>query len=190
MAALARRNRRRGAQFRALERKSLAKGESGVAGNSSNGSGSGRAINRVFTRGVITDLVERGRSEVFDAVARSCISDPEGKTHGQIISEIYARLGREHRNEYYYMNTLLNRLLAGARGASSAAALSQVPVGRHVADFVMIGGEVRGEGQSEGQSEGRSAGQSDGRVYEIKSDLDNCDRLRGQLCGFYRAFSK
>ena len=130
-----------------------------------------RTINRVFTRGVISDLIERGSSEVFDSVVRRYVNDPESKTHGQIISEIYHRLGREHRNEYYYMNTLLNRLLCGNKhNVNTTTALSQVQIGEHIADFVLINGE--------------------GLVYEIKSDLDNYDRLFDQLSDYYRAFSK
>jgi len=129
-----------------------------------------RAINRVFTRGVLADLMERGSSEVYDIVVKRYINDPENKTHGQIISEIYARLGKEHRNEYYYMNTLLNKLLVGIHSVNTTTALSQVRIGQHIADFVMINGE--------------------GCVYEIKSDLDNYDRLNDQLSDYYRAFSK
>jgi hypothetical protein len=128
-----------------------------------------RAINRVFTRGVITDLIENGSNKIFDVVVQRYIIDPETKTHGQIISEIYAHLGKEHRNEYYYMNTLLNKLLVGIHSVNSTTALSQMRIGGHIADFVMINGE--------------------GRVYEIKSDLDNYDRLCDQLSDFYKAFS-
>ena len=130
-----------------------------------------RAINRVFTRGVITDLIECGTNDVYDYVVRRYVNDPERKTHGQIISEIYHRLGQEHRNEYYYMNTLLNRLLCGNKhNVNTTTALSQVRIGQHIADFVLINGE--------------------GLVYEIKSDLDNYDRLFDQLSDYYRAFSK
>jgi hypothetical protein len=130
-----------------------------------------RAINRVFTRGVITDLIDRGSSEIFDVVVRRYVNDPENKTHRQIISEIYLCLGKEHRNEYYYMNTLLNRLLCGNRhNVNTTTALSQMRISGHIADFVMINGE--------------------GHVYEIKSDLDNYDRLHDQLSDYYRAFSK
>jgi len=129
-----------------------------------------RAINRVFTRGVITDLIEHGSNEVFDIVVKRYINDPASKTHRQIISEIYAHLGKEHRNEYYYMNNLLNKLLTGIHSVNSTTVLSQVRINGHIADFVLINGE--------------------GRVYEIKSDLDNYDRLYDQLSDFYRAFSK
>lgn len=129
-----------------------------------------RAINRVFTRGVICDLLQTGRNDVFDYVVKRYIDDPESKNHGELISEIYAHLGKQQRNEYYYMNTLLNKLLDGIHNVNTTTAFSQVRIGHSIADFVMINGE--------------------GRVYEIKSELDNFDRLNDQLCDYYRAFSK
>lgn len=129
-----------------------------------------RAINRVFTRGVIRDLLQRGSNEVFDYVVRHYTTTPEAKTHSELFSEIYAYLGQEKRNEYYYLNTLLNRLLVGIHSVNTTTALSQVRIGQHIADFVMINGE--------------------GRVYEIKSDLDNFDRLYDQLNDYFKAFSK
>jgi hypothetical protein len=131
-----------------------------------------RAINRVFTRGVINDLLQKGSSEVFDYVVQRYVNDPESKTHGQIISEIYAYLGKEKRNEYYYMNTLLNKLLVGIHSVNTTTVLSKVRIGQSVADFIMINGE--------------------GKIYalEVKSELDNFDRLHDQVSNYYKAFSK
>ena len=129
-----------------------------------------RAINRIFTRKVIGDLIRNGSSKEFDAVVRQYINYPESKTHGEIIKEIYAFLGKEQRNEYYYINTLLNKLLLGIHSVNTTTALSQVRIGRHIADFVLINEE--------------------GQVYEIKSDLDNFDRLYDQLTDYFKAFSK
>ena len=129
-----------------------------------------RAINRVFTRRVICDLLQTGRNDVFDYVVKRYIVDPESKKHGELISEIYAHLGKQQRNEYYYMNTLLNKLLDGIHNVNTTTAFSQVRINHSIADFVMINGE--------------------GRVYEIKSELDNFDRLNDQLCDYYRAYSK
>jgi len=129
-----------------------------------------RAINRVFTRGVLSDLLENGSNDVFDYVVSRYINDSGHKTHGELFSEIYAHLRKERRNEYYYMNTLLNKLLIGIHSVNKTTALSQVQIGNHIADFVMINGE--------------------GRVYEIKSDLDNFDRLYSQLSDYFKAFSK
>lgn len=131
---------------------------------------SSRAINRVFTRKVICDLLQGKQNDVFDYVVKRYIDDPESKKHGELISEIYAHLGKQQRNEYYYMNTLLNKLLDGIHNVNTTTAFSQIHIGHSIADFVMINGE--------------------GRVYEIKSDLDNFDRLSDQLSDYYRAFSK
>ena len=129
-----------------------------------------RAINRVFTRKVLCNLIENGKSDIFDYVVKRYIDDPSSKNHGQLISEIYAHLNKQQRNEYFYMNTLLNKLLCGIHNVNTTAAFSQVRIGHSIADFVMINGE--------------------GRVYEIKSDLDNFDRLYDQLRDYYCAFSK
>lgn len=129
-----------------------------------------RAINRVFTRKVICDLIENGRNDTFDYVVKRYIDDPTSKNHGQLISEIYTRLNKQQRNEYFYMNTLLNKLLCGIHNVNTTSAFSQVRVNHSIADFVMINGE--------------------GRVYEIKSDLDNFDRLYDQLKDYFCAFSK
>ncbi len=129
-----------------------------------------RAINRVFTRKVICDLLQGKRNDVFDYVVKRYINDVGSKDHGELISEIYAHLGKQQRNEYYYMNTLLNKLLDGIHNVNTTTALSQVRIGHSIADFVMINGE--------------------GKVYEIKSDLDNFGRLKDQLSDYYRAFSK
>ena len=128
-----------------------------------------RVINRVFTRNVINDLLKNGANDVFDYVVHRHINDPESKTHGELFSEIYAHLGKEKRNEYYYMNTLLNKLLVGIHSVKTTTALSQLRIGQHIADFVMINGE--------------------GKVYEIKSELDNFDRLYDQLSDYFKAFS-
>ncbi|MDR1298532.1 MAG: sce7726 family protein [Deltaproteobacteria bacterium] len=129
-----------------------------------------RAINRVFTRGVISDLLQSGSNDVFDCVVRRYVNDSESKTHGELFSEIYTHLGKEKRNEYYYMNTLLNKLLVGIHNVKTTTALSQLRIGQHIADFVMINDE--------------------GKVYEIKSELDNFDRLYDQLSDYFKAFSK
>lgn len=128
-----------------------------------------RAINRIFTKKVMGDLIKSGSNEVYNCVVRRYIVDPDGKTNGDIISEIYAHLQEDYRNEYYYMNTLLNKLLLGIHSLNTTTALSQVRIASHIADFVMINGT--------------------GKVYEIKSELDNFDRLIDQLRDYFKAFS-
>jgi hypothetical protein len=126
-----------------------------------------RTIDRAFGRGVVNALLARGCSRVLDAVAGRWVADPGSKTFGQVFSEIYRALESGRRNEYFYLNTLLNRANADGK---PAAAFSQMWVGGRIADFVLIGEE--------------------GVAYEIKSDLDGCARLADQLRGYRRAFGK
>jgi len=109
---------------------------------------------------------------VYDYVVQRYVDNPENKTHGEIINEIYSHLGIEKRNEYYYMNTLINKLLVGIHNVNTTTALSKVRIGRAIADIVMING--------------------DGKIYvmEIKSELDNFSRLHDQVSNYFTAFSK
>lgn len=128
-----------------------------------------KSINRIFTKKVIHDLVSNGSNDVYDFVVKRFLVDSEDKTNGQLISEIYAHLGKSYRNEYYYTNTLLNKLLVNIHSVTTTTALAQIRIAGHIADFVMLNGE--------------------GKVYEIKSDLDNFERLNDQLYDYYKAFS-
>lgn len=51
-----------------------------------------RAINRVFTRNVMKDLLSTGKNEIFDYVVCRYVDDLVNKTHGDLFSEIYAHL--------------------------------------------------------------------------------------------------
>ena len=68
--------------------------------------------------------------------------DPDGKTNGEIISRIYHYMGESYRNEYFYKNTLLNKLLLGVHKPTTTSALTEVPVGRSKADFILINGKA------------------------------------------------
>lgn len=129
-----------------------------------------RMINRVFTKNVFSDLLSNGSNEVFENVVRKYVLDPYNKSYGQLVNEIYNYLSKDQRNEYYYINTLLNKLLVGIHNVNTTTAFTQLRICSHIADFVMINGE--------------------GRVYEIKTDLDNLDRLHSQLSDYFKAFSK
>jgi hypothetical protein len=37
---------------------------------------------------VIGGLIENGSNEVFDCAVRRNVNDPQGKTHGELVSEI------------------------------------------------------------------------------------------------------
>lgn len=86
-----------------------------------------------------------------------------------MISEIYSVLQTEYRNEYFYKNTILNKLLLGVHKPTTTTALTEVAVGRSKADFVLINGRAN--------------------VYEIKTQLDNLDRIESQIANYFKAFT-
>ena len=125
-------------------------------------------LNRVFTRNTFKALLDTSKDDSYYAAIRRYIDDPQGKNHQQIISEIYNKLRYEYRNEYYYKNTLLNKLLLGIHSPTTTTALTEVPVNKSKADFILINGKAV--------------------VYEIKTELDNLERLENQLQDYYKAF--
>lgn len=129
-----------------------------------------KAINRVFTKNVILDLIKGENNEVFSYVVEQYVEAADEKRISELFQEIYSHLGKENRNEYYYMNTLINKLLSGIHSVNTTTALSQIRIGHSIADLVLINEE--------------------GQVIEIKSDLDNFERLGDQLLDYYKAFSK
>ena len=84
------------------------------------------------------------------------ISEPYTKTYANIFEILYDRLKKEYRNEYFYKNTLLNKLLLGVHSTNTTTALAELPIGKAKADFVLINGKAV--------------------VYEIKTELDNFER--------------
>ena len=127
-------------------------------------------LNRFFTRNTFKQVIDDGESPAYIAAIRRYIVDPDGKTNEENISEIYRYLKKEYQNEYYYKNTLLNKLLLGVHSPRTTTALTEVPVGNSKADFILINGKAI--------------------VYEIKTALDNFDRLDGQIEDYYKAFSR
>lgn len=101
-------------------------------------------------------------------VRRYSIPVDKDATNGEIISEIYRYVRKSYRNEYFYKNTLLNKLIINAHRVNTTTALTEVPIAKSKADFIMINGKAV--------------------VYEIKTELDTFERLKTQLADYYKAF--
>lgn len=126
-------------------------------------------LNRVFSRNTLRALLdEEDTSNAYYAAIRRYLESPDGMTNREMISEIYQKLRDDYRNEYYYKNILLNKLLFKRHNPLTTTALTEIPVSKSKADFIMINGKAV--------------------VYEIKTDLDTFDRLDSQLTNYYKAF--
>ncbi|MCH5298750.1 MAG: sce7726 family protein [Ruminococcus sp.] len=126
-------------------------------------------LNRLFTQNTFSDMIHFDDTSIFDAVIRRYINDPEDKSNEMLISEIYSYMSNEYRNEYFYQNTLLNKLLLGKHSVNTTTALTQIPISKSKADFILINGKAV--------------------VYEIKTALDTFERLNTQIRDYYKAFN-
>jgi hypothetical protein len=127
-------------------------------------------FNRVFSRNTLVAFVNSYIPTPYVVAIRRSSVDPNNKKNKNIISEIYHYMKNNYRNEYIYKNTLLNSLLFYSKKHSidNTIALTEIPVSRSKADFILINGKAE--------------------VYEIKTELDNFDRLESQIHDYYKAF--
>lgn len=125
-------------------------------------------LNRLFTQYNFDDLIQGQKNDVYISVIKRFVQDPLSKNNGEIISEIYSYMSKNYRNEYFYQNTLLNKLLLGRHSINTTTALTQIPINKSKADFILINGKAV--------------------VYEIKTELDNFERLKNQINDYYKAF--
>lgn len=125
-------------------------------------------LNNFFTRNTFRHCFQDGKARFYEAVIRQYIKNYEGKPNADLIAEVYSVMHTNYRNEYYYKNTLFNKLILGVHSLKTTTALTELPVGDSKADFIMINGKAV--------------------VYEIKTELDNFCRLTKQLEDYYRAF--
>lgn len=126
-------------------------------------------INKVFTIPYIDRMVDENVAPESFLKCICTYEKNEALTFGNAISQIYQYMDYQHRNEYYYKNTILNQLLIKKHDIYNTAALTELPIGDSKADFIMINGR--------------------GIVYEIKTDLDNLSRLESQINDYYKVFS-
>lgn len=127
-------------------------------------------LKRFFSKSMLHDLLSGDSNDVFEYVVRRYISDPTGRSYKDLISEIYKYMGKEYRSEYFYKNIMLNKLLMKKHDYKKTIVLTELPIASSKADFIMINGR--------------------GIVYEIKTELDNLERLNSQIEDYYKAFKE
>lgn len=126
-------------------------------------------INRVFTQRNLDSILIYGTSEINKEVLEKYKISYGDFTQKDAFINIYNYMNKKYRNEYFYKNQLLNKILIGRHSLNTTGALRELSVGLSIADFLLINEKIQ--------------------VFEIKSGLDNLQRLRGQLTDYYKAFT-
>ena len=126
-------------------------------------------MNRCFTKNWLNNCINFKTDKYYLEIARRYIENLDTLTNYEVIQYIYNLMSKEYRNEYFYKNSILNSILIKKHNPNTTVALSEFSVANSLADFVMINGK--------------------GSVYEIKTELDNLDRLENQINDYYKGFT-
>ncbi|MFI5163389.1 MAG: sce7726 family protein [Sphingobacteriales bacterium] len=95
---------------------------------------------------------------------------PEKCSLQYLLDVSYDHLQKDYRHEYVYKTKLLSDFVLKHYTFSDTIVLNEFRLGKSVADIVLINGT--------------------NNVFEIKTELDNADRLQTQLNDYYKVFSK
>ncbi|QQC72709.1 sce7726 family protein [Lactococcus garvieae] len=125
-------------------------------------------LNRVFSQKTIKDLLLNNKSEVLEKAYKKFVNDDLNIDNGAKFQALYKVLEKSYRNEYYYKNTLLNKLLLGRHSLNTTTALAELSINNSKADFVLLNGKAV--------------------VYEIKTELDTLNRVENQVIDYYKVF--
>ncbi|MBK5458047.1 sce7726 family protein [Peribacillus sp. TH27] len=125
-------------------------------------------LNRLFTQNIFMDLINNNCNTVYNTCIQRYLEEINSFNNEVLINKVYGYMGKKYRNEYFYKNTLLNKLLLGRHSLKTTTALSEVPINKSKADFILINGKAV--------------------VYEIKTGLDTFERLDNQINDYYKAF--
>lgn len=126
-------------------------------------------LNRIFSRNILSDLINGKQNNIYNVCIKRYVDDSSIEDNLSVIKSLYGHITKKHRNEYYYKNTLLNKLLLGRHSLKTTTVLSEIPINKSKADFVLINGKAV--------------------VYEIKTELDTLYRLSNQMSDYFKAFS-
>jgi len=130
----------------------------------------GTLINKVFTVNSLKKIISDPDNNTYKKTVNTIVKNENDiDTNLDALEKVYKYMSKNHRNEYFYKNTLVNKILLGRHSVWTSTAIRELPILNNILDLVIINGI--------------------GQVYEIKTGLDNLTRLGNQLSTYYMVFS-
>lgn len=126
-------------------------------------------LNKIFTQNSMKAWINNSENTSYSDFVNNFESMYINKKNKEIIRDIYEYLNKNYRNEYFYKNLLFNKLLLGKHSINTTTALTEIPINKSKADFILINGKAV--------------------VYEIKTGLDSFERLDNQIEDYFKGFS-
>ena len=128
-----------------------------------------RNIAKIFNSNVLNDIAN-GDFSFLEKIASENFTNSLDITIREFYDRAYNYLSDRYRNEYFYKNLIVNKILIGRHSLKTATMLSEFRVGFNKADCIILNG--------------RST------CYEIKTDYDSLIRLEDQLNSYLQIFDE
>lgn len=128
---------------------------------------------RFFNTKILAELSQYGKSPFISYVLeKSGYSDDFGNkfTFYDLFNKVYDLLFSEYRCEYIYKNSIVNQVLIGKHSEIGSTLFSEFRAGNAKADVLILNGTSS--------------------IYEIKTELDNFERLPSQISSYFQMFDK
>ncbi|MCU7550969.1 sce7726 family protein [Chitinophagaceae bacterium LB-8] len=129
-------------------------------------------LSQIFTASTFRNIIQNNNKESYKRYVVKNMSTLQidcNLTNLEVIKKAYKCLNNNYRNEYLYKNTLFNNLIKNKK-LKDTIVLNELRIDKSIADTVFINGEAV--------------------IYEIKTELDNSDKLLSQIFDYKKAFSK
>jgi len=129
------------------------------------------SISGIFSNSHFKRVFENGSSDYIDKKTEKLQESTalnKKSTRKEVLERMYSHLLNEYRCEYIYKNIITRKILLGKHSLNTSTLINEFRVGSSVADVVLINGKST--------------------VYEIKTELDNHDRLQDQIADYQKAF--
>ncbi len=129
-------------------------------------------INNAFSRKGFNALISKKPQELESTTLSLALRHEAmlGESRLSTIRRLYRYGFKSHRCEYFYKNSILNKIVLGKHSMNTACAFEEFHIGDSIADMVVVARQ--------------------GTVYEIKTDLDNLERLPSQIEDYFKAFTR
>lgn len=124
------------------------------------------AVSQIFSPALLNKLHTDSHLHSVRELLQTCniYKNDCGWNYNEAIACAYEYLKKNYRCEYVYMNEIANQLLLEYHSDNSATLLKEVYSDSSIADIVIINGDTV--------------------AYEIKTELDNFERLNNQLSSY------
>lgn len=123
-----------------------------------------RSLSQIISPSNFKKIVRKGDCYSTFYKIKKYTTVTDSTTNLDAINSIYKSLLKNYKNEYVYKNILTNKLLLKKYSLKNTIALNEFNIGKSIADFVLLNGEAR--------------------VYEIKTELDNLEKLNKQVLDY------